>query len=105
MPYTVLAVTGLISYCRARKQAQKNCAYRTGRTELRREKGRVKRKVELHVAILDSSLGRPPKLSCTKNMQKVRKKFMRVIVGQQREPCAWDFCFLTLFLIKKLKCT
>ena len=28
---------------------------------------------------------------------------MRVIVGQQREPCAWDFCFLTLFLIKKIE--
>ena len=24
-------------------------------------------------------------------------------MGQQREPCAWDFCFLTLFLIKKIE--
>ena len=48
---------------------------------MRREKGRVKRRVELHAAILDSSLGRPPKLSCSKNMQKVRKKFVSVIVG------------------------
>ena len=36
-------------------------------------------------------------------MKKVRKKFMRVTVGQQREPYAWDFCFLTLFLIKKIE--